>query len=130
MPTEIPTLHSTVPATVNAATEQLRAIEKVQGLIERLDELNPEEAITLFGTIRSLGCMDHDIALEHRARAVHLAVYQALSADYDAEQLKKMRIQTAKDLGAEDVAALLEHDPDRYQDFTGRFFGSAYQRLK
>ena len=137
MPIEIPRLHSTVPVTVNAATEQLRTIEKVQDLIERIDELSSEEAITLFGALQSLGCLDHGVMLEQHARAVHLAAHHRISAYYDAhredpsdEQLKEMRIQTATELGAGDVALLLEHDPDRYQGFIERFFDIVTRKLK
>ena len=119
------------------AGEQLLAIDKIQDLIKRLDELNSEEAITLFRSLYSLGCLDHSIALEQQAIGVHLAAHHTISAYYDAhgedpsdEQLQEMRIQTAQDLGAEDVAILLEHDPDRYQGFIERFFDVVTRKFK
>jgi hypothetical protein len=76
-------------------------------------------------------------AAEQQAIAVHRAANKAISAYHDVhnedpsdKQLKEMRIQTAHDLGAEDVAILLEHDPDRYQSFIERFFTEVYREFK
>ena len=119
------------------AAEQLRAIDKIQDLIERLDELNTEESITLSSGLQSLGLLKHSTMLEQQAIGVNLTANRKISAYYDAhgedpsdERLKDMRIQVAQDLGAKDVVTLLEHDPDRYRGFMDRFLERVYERIK
>ena len=119
------------------ATEQLRAIDTIHDLIERRDELDSREEVTLLEAFRSLGCLDESVVLEQQVIAVHVAAYDAIAAFHDAhdedpsdEQLTEMRVQAAQDMGAEDVVILLEHDPDRYQGFMERFFDVVTRKLK
>ncbi len=119
------------------AAERRLAVEKMTDLIERRDELNSREEVTLLEAFRSLGCLDESVVLEQQVIAVHVAAYDAIAAFHDAhdedpsdEQLKDMRIQTALDLGAENVAILLEHDPDRYWGFMERFFDVVTRKFK
>jgi len=111
------------------AAEQLRAIDKIQDLIERRDELSRREEVTLLEAFRSLGCLDENVALEQQVISVHLAAYDAIEAFHDThdeeptdEQLKEMRVKAARNMGAENVVTLLEHDPDRYWGFMNKFF--------
>ena len=111
------------------AAEQRLAIEKMPDLIERRDELNSREEVTLLEAFRSLGCLDESVVLEQQVIAVHVAAYDAIAAFHDAhdedpsdEQLTEMRVQAAQDMGAENVVTLLEHDPDRYWGFMNKFF--------
>ena len=111
------------------AAERRLAIEKLPDLIERRDELNRSEEVMLLEAFRSLGCLDENVALEQQVISVHLAAYDAIEAFHDThdeeptdEQLKGVRVQATRNMGAENVVTLLEHDPDRYWGFMNKFF--------
>ena len=111
------------------AAEQRLAIEKLPDLIERRDELNRREEVTLLEAFRSLGCLDENVSIEQQVISVHLAAYDAIEAFHNThdeeptdEQLKEMRVQAAQNMGAENVVTLLEHDRDRYWGFVNEFF--------
>ncbi len=111
------------------AAERRLAVEKMPDLIERRDELNRSEEVMLLEAFRSLGCLDENVALEQQVISVHLAAYDAIEAFHDThdeeptdEQLTEMRVQAARNMGAENVVTLLEHDQDRYWGFVNEFF--------
>ena len=119
------------------AADKRLSIEKLTDLIERRDELSRREEVTLLEAFRSLGCLDENAALEQQVISVHLAAFGAIEAFHDThdeeptdEQLKEMRVKAARNMGAENVATLLEHDPDRFQGFIERFFERVYERIK
>ena len=119
------------------AAEQRLAMEKLPDLIERRHGLNRREEVTLLEAFRSLGYLDENVALEQQVISVHLAAYDAIEEFHNPhdeeptdEQLKEMRVQAAQNMGAESVVTLLEHDPDRYQGFTNRFFEECHRKFE